>query len=352
MANLLWGDSFKSGTSVSDLFLGRWATDGRSGTGSIAIGASTGRFSGQGLTITFGNANTYILATSKFANQATACLNVAVKITSLPATATGICNFFDVGTAQLSLVLNAAGTISVYRGAENGTVLATSTFVVTTAVWYLFEIKATFATGTGGTIEVRCYGPGAPSSGVIIGPTSSLNTSNSGNAYCNGYAIGRVPNINSGAGVYVYEHIAALDDFVGDKRFYTAAPNGTTSTQWTPNASTNLSRINEAAEDGDTTYNSDSNPGDTDLFTFAATPSNITGIIGLIISAWWRKDDAGTRQIKQRVQSNSVNQDGATVNVSTTYAEQLDISGTDPNTSAAWAKAGVDAMSQGYVLVA
>src|SRR5208337_4812890 len=164
-----------------------------------------------------------------------------------------------------------------------------------------------------------------PASGVIIASTGSLNTAPSGNAFANAVYCGQATTTSGGTNfasqVNDYEHFAIADDFVGDKRFYTDLPIGAVSTAWTPNASTNLSRINESQQNGDTSYNSSSTPGQEDLFSYAASISGLTGIVAVMLSIWQRKDDAGTRQTKQRVKSSSTYGDGATVNLSSTYAE-------------------------------
>jgi hypothetical protein len=316
------------------------------------LSAAAGRFGGAALRINQTGTSTGLnIRKTGLANFATGSLHWPMTLSQYPAVRLELASFWDGATQQVSFCLNAAGTISIMRGGAGGTVLATSTFVPSLNVYYLYELKVTFATGTGGTIELRCYGPGAPSNGIIIASTGSLNTSASGNAFSNGFQAGGSSTTNTGQ-TTDYEHMILIDDFIGDKRYYTNLPSAAVATQWTPNASTNLSRINEAQEDGDTTYNSDSTAGHEDSYSYAATIAGLTGIVTVILSIWWRKDDAGARQTKQRAKSSGIYADGATVNLSTTYAETLDAFPNDPNTSAAWTKTGVDAMNGAYNLVA
>lgn len=354
MTTIYHSDSFKSGTSVSDLGLGRWTITNTNGKATLQ--SAKGRFGGQSLQYSgFGNDSSGAqLVKAGLGNIATVCLHMPIRNDASTISGGALASFYDGSTQQVSLCLNPSGQIVVTRGGYNGTILATSSFALTASVYYVLEFKVTFH-GSAGVIEVHCWGPGAPSSAVIISSTGSLNTAPSGNAYFNKFALGPDGLGQGGGGpqyIVQFEHVVLIDTFQGDKRFFTDLPNGTSSTQWTPNASTNLSRINEAQEDGDTTYNSSSTPGQIDLFTFAASIAGLQNIVAVIISIWYRKDDAGARQVSNWISSSGVTAAGTTVNPSTTYAEQLDQFYVDPNTSAAWLKTGVDAMAAGYREVA
>lgn len=344
-------DSFKAGTSIADLTLGhRWNTILTSSQ--FTLQSVKGRFGGQSLqwvsTTSTGNLNKVLAAA-----HATLVLNFPLRVDSMiSGTLRSLVQFLDGSTVQISLKLNADGTFSILRGGSAGTVLATSSFAINTSIYYVMELKVTFAAGTGGTIELRCIGPGSNgANSAIIGPTGSLNTSASGNAQATGYRIG--DDIGSGGAITVqYEHIACIDDFVGDKRFYSRLPNADSSVIWTPNASTNISRVQEAQEDGDTTYNSSSTPGQIDLFAWPATITGLQGVLAVITSIWARKDDAGTRQVRTTIKQGGTVANGATVNLATTYVEQADIAYVDPVSGIAFVKSDVDSLLAGYEEVA
>ncbi len=347
-------DSFKSGTTIADILSARWTSTG-SQFSSMSFNSTAGRFGGQSLRFVlsgFGGWANY--RKSGLSNNATMCLHFPFTTSAITNNQRYmLANFFDGTTEQLSLCVNTSGTLSVVRGDATGTVLATSAFVLSPSTYYVVEFKATFATGTGGSIEVRI------NQTAIIGPTSSLNTSASTNAYANGYGVGHSsahtlnnPATSAGNINIDYEHVVCLDDFVGDKRFYVDLPNGASSTAWTPNASTNLSRIQEAQQDGDSTYNSSSNPGDIDYFSYAAMAAGVTGIVAVITSIWARKDDAGTRSVRNKIKQSSTAANGATINVSSSYQELIDTFYTDPVSGIAFVKSDVDSLVTGYEEVA
>lgn len=343
-ASVIYGyDSFKSGTSLTNLTNARWSVRNDS-TPKFSLNATGGRFGGQSLQ--YNGTNNYNAWIQKaIANQATLYLHFPLWVDAIVSSYDQfIAGFLDGATLQVSLALTPGGVFRLYR--STGTVLATASVGPGIGTYHVMELKVTFS-GSVGVYELRMDGVS------IIGPTSSANTSGSGNAYANAYFLGPITG-NNPQGTWQYEHIICADDYfnIYDKRFFTRLPNSASSTQWTPNASTNLSQIQEAQQDADTSYNSDSTVGHVDLFGLPATPSGLQNIFAIMTSAWARKDDAGVRSICNQVSSGGTGLDGTTDVLGTDYREFIDILYNDPHTSAAWTKSSADAMLQGYKLVA
>jgi hypothetical protein len=110
--------------------------------------------------------------------------------------------------------------------------------------------------------------------------------------------------------------------------------------------------VSEIPEDSDNSYNTDSTPGDVDLFSHPNLPAgaqNIAAVDNVVVA---RKDDAGTRSIASQTKSGTTTATGATVALSTSYAFVDQVTETDPNTSAAWTVSGVNSALFGYKEVA
>lgn len=345
------GDSFKSGASLADLILGRWSSNQNS-TSTVTLNATNGRFGGQSYRIVAaGGAGSFTgnLRKTGLGNQSTGCLNFPFKTSAWPVGPSEIAAFLDGATIQASLVLNADGTLSIYRGGQGGTLLATSSSAITLNTYATYEFKATLATGTGGTIELRAWGSGFPSSGSVIASTGSLNTAASGVGQMNGYQLGEATSrTNQTTGMtWDYEHFLCLDDFLGDKQMIFQLPTGNPTAVWTPNASTNLSRVQEAQEDGDTSYISSGNSGDIDYYSFAALPAGTQGIFAVRTSIWHKNDAAGTSQVRTKIKQGSTVVNGTTINPALSYAEQIDMAYVDPVSTVAFVKSDVDSLVNG-----
>lgn len=169
------------------------------------------------------------------------------------------------GTAQLAIVC-AAGTtprtftISVKRGS---TTLATSgEFLM--GMWHFFELKATVRTSTNGSYELR-------RNGVNVLSASGVNTADTGVdgasvvSWSWGGASTRLDDI------YICDSTgSAFNDFLGDKVIVGSLPSSAgASTQWLPSTSTNVSCVDDAADNPQTDYVSSNTDGDLDLYNFA-----------------------------------------------------------------------------------
>jgi hypothetical protein len=263
-----------------------------------------------------------------------------------PSVRTAIYDFFtwiDASTIQCGVSINTSGNLIFWRGTHS-TILATSTAVLSTASWYFLEFKVTIDGSTGAiTTQIN----GVNDAGLTA---SGLNTKNSANAYFNAFQF-----VNPSVVLYTYDDVYMVDTtgsppyntFLGIIRVETLYPTAANATAWTPNSSTNVSRIQETANDGDTTYNSIAATGQ-DTFTHGALSSTPSTIFAVAITASMRKDDVGAQTSQTTLISNGTTQQGAAQNTPTAYAYHRDVYLNDPHTSAAWLAAAVNATDIGY----
>lgn len=192
---------------------------------------------------------------------------------------------------------------------------------------------------------------------VVNGSTGSFN------AYVNGVQVFSLSGVNTKgfAGTSTVDTVIlgnanlsnwGWDDWyigdaasrLGECRIETLHPSSDNSVTWTPNSgANNWSRVSEAQSDGDTSYVSSSTPGQIDLYGIGAlsgTPSSILAAQSITIA---RKDDVATRQVRSKLKSGATTANGTTQTLGTSYAYYTDLHATDPNTSAAWATAAVNA---------
>lgn len=214
---------------------------------------------------------------------------------------TKIISFWDLtgNAAQLSLVLNTnSSTFVVKRGDDGGTALATASVGLTLNAWTFVEFKATIATGTGGTIQLKQNGSD------VVASTGSLNTQNTGNAYMNCIQIG-VDAGNRAGFQYIFGSMYFADTasgnvttFTGISRVYPLVPNGPgANTDFTPLAANNWSEVSKNPSTGDASYNASATVGAKDSFVHTSLPTQVVTVYGIQNVVYARIDDAGTRTV-------------------------------------------------------
>lgn len=244
--------------------------------------------------------------------------------------------YFEILTAANAVVAsvrNNAGNPAVYNAA--GSLVATGTSGAVTG-WHYYELKI-IVNGASGSCELRVDGI----------EDIAATTGNFGST-----AIGAIGLfINAGTAlniddIYVLDTTgdAPTNTFLGDVRVTTVMPTepGTYS-QWTPNgAAANWDCVNDPPPaDSDTTYISDSTPGNIDSYVFADIDGGAT-VYGVQVNIFGRKDDATTRQIAPLIRQASTDYAGATVTLASGYAYYSQLYEQDP-TASAWTAATVNA---------
>lgn len=332
--------------ATADL-LQKWSSLGGS---SQTIQAASGRRGGGCLRLT-GAISSSVAKTLD--NQATWVVGFALNVSALPSVGTGrqLVTLIDNATTHVVLRLNNDGTLSVLRST---TVLATSVAVLAAGGFSYIELKATID-DTVGAYEVRL-------NGATILAASGVDTRNGGNASANRVELGG--NTTPG-GNYDYDDLYICDttsagspsvnaDFLGDVRVDASFPNGNgNSSQFVGsdgNSTDNYLLVDEASQDGDTTYVQSSTVTEKDTYAFGDISHTPVSIFGVQINMIAKKDDAGARSIASVTRSGGADTNGATQALSTSYVDYLQIVEQDPNTAAAWTKTALNAAEFGHVI--
>jgi hypothetical protein len=254
-------------------------------------------------------------------------------------------------TVHLTLALTRTGAssgmikLAMYRGTEAGTLLGTSTYELNAGSWYYIEFKGAIHDTTG-TYEVRVDGVNKLSD-------SNVDTRNAGTGIFN------TVRVNGPLDGSVYAWVddlyildgsgASMNDFLGPQsvEWLVAQAGDGSNAAWTPSTgSDNGAMVDESTPDDDTTYNSSATVDQID--TYNLTNTSLVGTIRAVQSVLrLKKTDASARTIKTVFRSNSTDYDQTEREVLTTYAYLLEPRATDPNTSAAWASAAVNALQVG-----
>jgi hypothetical protein len=141
---------------------------------------------------------------------------------------------------------------------------------------------------------------------------------------------------------------APHNTFLGMCRVDSVLATTNNSVTWTPLSSTNVSNIDDATPDDDTTYNSTTTSGAIDTFNHGALPVTPTSVFGVSVTSKIRKDDAAARSARNKLISGATTSNGTSVSLGTSYTYIKDIWALNPDGSTAWNKTTVDATKIGY----
>lgn len=254
----------------------------------------------------------------------------------------------DGTTVHCYLVLNAAGQILFYGG--GAVLLATSSNVLLSDVWYYVEVKVTIADA--GSYEVRVNGS---SSGWI--PPANGDTRTAANASANCFYFGGVSITAANSAIFddIYfcdgtdgtsTQGAANNDFKGDIRVDCFSPNANgTYSNWTGSDGDTTNNYALVSDGSETTYVTATAPK-VDSYNFADLG---TGIVPLMTQLNMRgaKTDAGACVLKPYILSSGVVATGTTFNPGTTSILFHEVIDKDPNGGAAWTRTILNAAEFG-----
>jgi hypothetical protein len=317
-----------------------------------SVSAGNGRTTGSCLRVpnTGGGGGNWLQ--KGFAGQQIVGAAFGFRISLVPANVLPIVAFIDASTTQMDLRVGLDGSLSLTR---NGTILATTAAgIISQNIYNHIEVKFKIASGTSGTYDLWL-------NGVNRLTSSAANTQATANASANVFQIG--PALSAGGSyncdyddIIVYDGQATdangfpdITGPIGDCGLVWLLPTGAgTTTQWTPDTGSNYARVNEATPDGDTSYVSDANVGDIDTYAMADLPANITAVKSVAVCHYARKTDTASRSIAAELRSGGTNYShAAPVSLPTNYLYDFSNWGANPNTSAAWTVAGVNALEVG-----
>ena len=306
--------------------------NGRNGTNSLRFTSSTGAMQ----SCQYG-----------FTAMATISLNFAIKVSRIPTISPiTIMQFRDTATLHMDLQLTLAGFLQATR---NGTVLGTTSVALVVGVHEHVEMKVLINDSTG-TVQIWRNGS------ALLGPSglSSQDTRNGGNATCDNVRWGIVTSaIAEPSTVIDISDLHIANDHVGDKRVLYLTPNGAgnyTDFAFTGGAS-NYESVDDAAQDGDTSYVSSATVTDQDSYTLA----NLSAGPAIFAAApvfCSKKTDAGTRSFKPLLRISSTDYLGTEVSPGTTYGYSIDPQLVSPATATAFTISEINAMELGEEITA
>jgi hypothetical protein len=312
------------------------------GTGQLALKGWTGGGMSMTTGTRFGVGQALVLGSDWFQYKTlpfnvgpSAFLGFALSFTSYGG---NIVTLKDGANPHVSLALNGSQKIVVYYQSGNQIL----DYVPAIGVWNYWEVGVVFSSASG-SIVVKI-------NGAVIANITGIDTINpsSGNAYFNILQWG--DNALQGMvtdDFYICDGSGSANNtFLGDVRVFGLMPDAAgSSTQWTPNgAGANYECVN-AIPPG-SAYISSSTAGQIDLYGMQTVPSALE-IIGVQVSYLANKNDSGSRTIQSVIKSGSVEADGAANSLGSSQSYFSDVFYEDPNTSAAWTLAAVNAMQVG-----
>lgn len=191
--------------------------------------------------------------------------------------------------------------------------------------------------------------------GTLVDSATSVDTRNGGTAgLIDSLALGPIgQTVSGGWNVYFDDYyiasVASGPENPGDLRVATLLPSGAGNyTDWTPSAGSNYQNVDETASDGDTTYNAADTVDDTDSFAMGDLPSAAASVLGVKQITEARKDDAGSRTLRQLVRIGSTDYEGSDFVLGDSYSTRQRLMAVSPDTSSEWTQSEVDAIESGY----
>lgn len=274
----------------------------------------------------------------------TAIVGCRLKFSALPGGARDIIQVLDTGGIQVSLDLNADGTLSVYRGGTQfGTLLGTSSLTIAPESNHYLELKTVIGNTGSATVYVN---------GVSALALTSVDTMNTANATWNTYSVIGPGSLETTlTDIYAADGTAGeVSDVVGDVRVDAHVPTSDGAVdEWTPSSGSDAyAMLDDATPDGDTTVIETSTTGLRTVCGFENFIPTGATIKGIAVVWNMAKTDAGASTVAPVIRRSATNYDGtAQAPNETNYEFFGQVYETDPDTSAAWTEANFNAMEVG-----
>lgn len=253
--------------------------------------------------------------------------------------------FIDPNNAVMLSVLPRVGTFRVQNGSN--TVLGTADVSITTYVWHYLEVKVNLNSTTGSVVLrlnneeiLNVTGVNTVGSSAFTRP-GMIGFGNSGDSVKT-----EVDDI------YICDDQGSShNDFLGDGAVRRLNPNavGDFSQFTNSGGGDNYQDVDETDPDGDTTYVESRVAGQKDTYNFQDITDDPASISSVTVKSFVKKTDAGARTFVHVARSSSTELDSAVIYPSAvTYRYMASQFPTDPATSAAWTKAGLNAAQFGF----
>jgi len=255
------------------------------------------------------------------------------------------CKFYDGATEQFNVTFTpgaGTATVSVYRGA---TLLGTSSpFYAAYSSWHYIEIGALLSE-TVGTVTVRVDEVEQLAlTGVNNSAAATTNVSVVG--WTAGGAVACIDDL-----YFLTDQGARNNTFLGEVRhqclFVTA--DGSVN-DWTASAGARYECVDENPSSM-SEYIYDSTPGNIQLFAMQDIVDSPDLFPSITVKFSVLKDDTSLREVASKLKSGATTVTGTTFLVSSQVDWVRQVYETDPDTSAAWTEAGINAIEAGVVTV-
>ena len=235
------------------------------------------------------------------------------------------------------------GLIAVYRDTvQLGVSLAAS---FPEGEWFYLEVKATCKNSIStNDFIVRVNGA------EVINLAATTDTQYSANQGISHIEI-KGPHLTKTSyydDLYVCDLLGGVnDDFLGDVKVETLYPsedgNANEFVGSDSNSVDNYLLVDEAQQDGDTSYTQSDTPTELDLYTFGDLAGSPSTIHGVSTRSYLKKTEAGARTGKLQCRSGSTNYEGSEIFPGYSGYHGYDkIWEVDPDTAVAWIAAGVN----------
>ena len=270
-------------------------------------------------------------------NRSTVYVEAGMRVSVTPGNDVALLLLRDGNNTQVDLRWTSSGELRITR---NGTSLGVTTgLALLTNTWYHIGLMATIH-ASAGAFELRV-------NGITRLSATGQNTQATGNAWVSQVAFGNLANFNSS---HFADFIVSTDGFCGDCVVKAILPQGAGNySQWTPSTGSGWQCVDEAAMNNDTDYVESGTTGRRNSYDFA--PVGVNGTVKAVQRVTTvRKDDAGSRAIKQFTRISGTDYDGPVVSVTDSYVMQCGVMPVNPATGAEWSIAEIDAAEFGTVL--
>lgn len=233
------------------------------------------------------------------------------------------------------------------------TLLATSSTAMTADTWHLFEWRIQITSTTAGVVEIWLDG-----TRIINFSGDNTQTTNANVQYVAvGLAAAAGVTVSAANAYLAYDDIAINDTSgtinnaqIGDGRVVLLKPNGagsnTNQTRGGTDTGANYSQVNELPPSL-TQYVYSATAGTRDTYTLEDAPTGTWSVNCAEVLAFAQNSDTGTGSLGLTVKSGVTTNEGTAQNLSASGAYYRQLYETDPNTSAAWTVAAVNALEAG-----
>jgi len=272
----------------------------------------------------------------------TLIIGKGLKFPDYPGATTRLLALYDGVTEGVNVRCKADGEFEVYRA---NTLLGTTTgAAVGQNNWCHFEIKVV-TNDTTGSIELRVNG----SAKLTL---TSQDTQAGSNAYHDMVRFLGVASTGQHIDdIYICDGSgSANNNFLGNMKVVGIFPTAEGDTiNFTPSTGTdNSALVDENPPNDDTDYVESSTVGQKDLYQYGDVSGLGNTIAGLQINTDVRETDASSFSLITVVKSNVTESDSAASAIgSTSYVTKTRVVAQDPDTSAAWTQAGINAAQFG-----